>query len=68
MDVPIVSKRCSKVVKLEIRLHHGSFKVVELMTELYYRSPKGGEANVEASLHGFLHQCELVNGWFYKKD
>ena len=34
----------------------------------YYGSLEGGEASVEGSLHGLLHLCELVSGWFHKRD
>ena len=59
MDVPIVTKRCSMVVKLEMGLYYGSLKVMEFMMELHYRNPKRGKASVEASPHGLLYPCGM---------
>ena len=42
-DVPIVTKRCSEVMKLEMRIYHKSFKVVEFLMELHHGSFKGGK-------------------------
>ena len=38
MDVPVVTKRCLKMVKLVITLHHGSLKVVEFIIKYHYRN------------------------------
>ena len=45
-----------------------NLKVVGFMMELHHGSPKGGEASVDASPYGLLHLCELVIGWFHKRD
>ena len=51
MDVPVVTKVYSKIVKLVMELHHGSVKVMEFMMELHQKSTKELEANLEASPH-----------------
>ena len=68
MDVPIVSKRCLKVVKLVMGFHHHALKVVEYMIELHHRSCKEGEASVGASLMELLHLYELMSNQLYKKN
>ena len=63
MDVLIVIKRCLRVMKLMIELHHGNLKVAKFMMELHYKSSKGGEASVEVSLHGLLHWYKPFSGF-----
>ena len=62
IDVPVVPKRCSKVVKLETGFNHKSLKVIEFIMELTKEVPKEDEACVEASSQGLLHSYELMSG------
>ena len=57
-----MSKGCSKVVKLVIGLHNGSFKVVEFIMKIHHGSREGSEANVDTSPHGFSHLCKSMSG------
>ena len=68
MNILVVTKRCHKVVKLEMGLHHGSLKVVEFIIELHHKSPVRSEVSVKALSYRLLYLCEHMNDWFCKMD
>ena len=56
MDIPIVTKRCLKMVKEVVGLYHQSIKVVEFMIKLHHGRSKKGKASVEALfIESYIH-------------
>ena len=68
MDVLIITKRCHRVVKLKMGLHHENLKVTKFMMKFHHKSLEKAEVNVEASSHGLTHLCRAICGRFHKKD